>query len=258
MKRLLILLTTFSVMFAKASFSQPIEVSLPDTSATENTQIAIPIRVGDLTGRNVIAYQTRIAFDEGVLDALSASSSGTLSGAFGPPTVNMANDGEISVGGFGTSPLSGSGTLVELIFNVVGQSQDTTNLIIDTFVFNSGDPPAQLRNGKFTVAFPTGIGDTFHPPNVFVLRQNYPNPFNPQTSITIEVPTNWQSPVLLQIFNVHGQVVKTVQNGILAHGVHTMIWDGKDAAGEPAATGQYIYKLISGNFVSVRKMLLVK
>ena len=130
----------------------PIDLSIPNSSGDQFSMVTIPINVGDLTGSNVIAYQTTITFDENVLDAVGASSSGTLTEAFGPPTVNSSIDGQITVGGFGTTALSGSGTLVNLSFDVVGPLSSTTDLDFSSFVFNSGTPPANTLGGTFTVS----------------------------------------------------------------------------------------------------------
>ncbi|MFQ5708972.1 MAG: choice-of-anchor D domain-containing protein, partial [bacterium] len=135
--------------------SQPIEVSIADTlSAAPGASVTIPILVGDLTGRDVLFYQTSIFFDETVLKATGASSVGTLSEPFGEPTVDISVEGQILVGGSDTTPLSGSGILVNLNFEVVGQPGDSTVLDFVGFIFNTGDPPAATTNGEFVVVPP--------------------------------------------------------------------------------------------------------
>lgn len=257
--RVLILTSTLSFAIAESAFLQPISVSLPaDTTGAVGTSVTIPIRVEDLTDRNIIAYQATITFDESVLDATGASSTNTLSGAFGPPAVNVAMDGEISVGGFGASPLAGSGILVNVTFDIVGQPGDTTDLAFASFAFNSGEPSADTQDGKFIISFPTGVPGAPSIPESFRLRQNYPNPFNPETAISFDVPAAWNTPVILQIFNLRGQLVKTLFNGYLSSGEHVISWDGRDVTDEPVASGFYIYRITSGDFMSVRRMLLVK
>ena len=135
---------------------QPLTVSLPaDTSGEANMSITIPIRANDLTDKGIISYQTIITFNENVLNATGASSEGTLTGIFGPPTVNTTNDGEIQIGSFGTAALEGEGIFVNLKFDIVGQPMDTTSLKFKTFIFNSGDPAANTENGMFTVSSST-------------------------------------------------------------------------------------------------------
>ncbi len=254
-----ILLLLFFMM-AEFAFSQSIiPVSLAgDTTGVPGAAVNIQIKVGDLTDKGVIAYQAVITFDQSVLDATGASSTGTLSEPLGVPTANISVKGKITVGGFGTSPLSGSGNLVTLKFKVVGQPGTTTNLVFSNFVFNAGVPSTITQNGKFTVSFRTGIHDAAPLPEAFTLRQNYPNPFNPETTISFDVPVALTAPVTLRIFNIHGQLVKTLVDGMMPPGTHTVVWSGKDAADEPVSSGFYFYHMTSGNFVAVRKMLLAK
>ncbi|RMH89405.1 MAG: hypothetical protein D6681_14515, partial [Calditrichaeota bacterium] len=132
-----------------------IPVSLPDTTIDPGvTQVTLPIQVGDLTGQNVIAYQTIITFDNAILNCSGASSTGTLTEPWGPPVVNCNVPGQISLGGFGTAPLSGSGVLVNLIFDVVGQPGDTTALTFTTFIFNAGTPAAATTDGRLIIRLP--------------------------------------------------------------------------------------------------------
>lgn len=128
----------------------PIAVSIPNVSEEKDSTVIIPIDVGDLTGSNVFSYQAVINFDELVLDAIGASSTQTLTESFGQPAINTSVDSQITVGGFGTSALSDSGTLVNLIFKVVGQPAEMTNLDFPSFIFNSGDPSATTPRGDFS------------------------------------------------------------------------------------------------------------
>ncbi len=83
------------------------------------------------------------------------------------------------------------------------------------------------------------------------LKQNFPNPFNPTTSITFSIP-NW-SDVSLRVYNVLGETVSTLVDGYLGPGLHTVVWDALQFA-----SGVYLYRLRVGDFVQIRKMMLVK
>lgn len=89
----------------------------------------------------------------------------------------------------------------------------------------------------------------------FALAQNFPNPFNPATTITYSLAKS--TGVVLQIFDTHGRLVKTLINQNRPAGFHRVIWDGKTAAGEIAASGIYLYKMAAGDFVQTRKMALL-
>jgi hypothetical protein len=93
-------------------------------------------------------------------------------------------------------------------------------------------------------------------PTEFALTQNYPNPFNPTTSIQIQLPENgW---TLLQVYDVLGREVKTLVNREMAAGSHVVTWDGTADDGRAVPSGVYIYRLTTQNFVSTKKMIVVR
>ncbi len=84
-------------------------------------------------------------------------------------------------------------------------------------------------------------------PKNFSLGQNYPNPFSPITEGTqLDFTVSAAAPASIVIYNQLGQVVKTLLNGDVGAGSHTVRWDGKDETGATVASGSYICKLISG------------
>jgi subtilisin family serine protease len=95
-------------------------------------------------------------------------------------------------------------------------------------------------------------------PTELSLGQNYPNPFNPVTQMRIGIPANHTSPVSLKIYNVRGQLVKTVFSGVKPAGYHTFKWDGTDEHGSPVATGVYFANFVADNTRMTRKMVLLK
>jgi hypothetical protein len=99
---------------------------------------------------------------------------------------------------------------------------------------------------------PTGAG----PVSSNSLSQNYPNPFNPQTTIAFSVKD--RGLVSLKVYNVAGQLVRTLANEELAVGAHTKVWDGRDDAGQSVASGVYFYKIVANNFSQTKKMVLLK
>ncbi len=93
-------------------------------------------------------------------------------------------------------------------------------------------------------------------PERFALLANFPNPFNPVTSIGYELPTTTN--VILKVYNILGQEVRTLVRGVESAGFKQVQWDGRDASGRSAASGIYIYRIEAGSFVQSRKMLLIK
>lgn len=93
-------------------------------------------------------------------------------------------------------------------------------------------------------------------PNAFFVSQNYPNPFSSSTTISYVLPKS--SHVTLTIYNVAGQVVKTLVDGILEPGYYTAEWDTRDTYGNQVPSGIYFYRLSAGEFTDVKKMLLLR
>jgi TonB family protein len=90
----------------------------------------------------------------------------------------------------------------------------------------------------------------------FKLHTNFPNPFNPETAIKYEVA----EPVFvrMEIYNVTGQVIRTLVAEDKSPGKYETRWDGKDDQGKLVASGVYYYHINAGSFNAVKKMQLVK
>ena len=93
-------------------------------------------------------------------------------------------------------------------------------------------------------------------PTKYVLFQNYPNPFNPNTTIWFGIRKNGN--VLLQIYNLKGQLVKTLVSNEMKAGYHFKTWDGKDENGQSVSSGIYLYKFTSGNTSITKRMVLIR
>lgn len=92
-------------------------------------------------------------------------------------------------------------------------------------------------------------------PEVFALHQNYPNPFNIETTIKFDLPG--ASEVRFEIINILGQVVYNVSSRYSA-GSHTIFWDGSSNSGQTVSSGVYYYRITTADFVSSKKMILLK
>lgn len=85
----------------------------------------------------------------------------------------------------------------------------------------------------------------------FHLEQNYPNPFNPSTVINYQVPSNGL--VTLEVFDLTGRIVATLVNRVMPAGEHQAVFDASGLS-----SGVYMYRLVAGNQVLTRKMMLIK
>jgi len=98
---------------------------------------------------------------------------------------------------------------------------------------------------------PLGIPDPNEIPTAFKLLQNYPNPFNPETKIVYQIPK--ASNVKLSVYDVKGKLVT-----ILVDGYQTQLTNFVDFNAEGLSSGVYFYKIESGDFKDVKRMVLVK
>lgn len=92
------------------------------------------------------------------------------------------------------------------------------------------------------------------PTNVSV--SNYPNPFNPTTSILYELPSDGK--IVLSVYNLKGQKVRELVNGITNAGKYSVVWDGKDDTGKHVSSGIYYYRITSCGKTLNKKMLMLK
>jgi len=102
-----------------------------------------------------------------------------------------------------------------------------------------------------------GLDDNESIPDYFALHQNYPNPFNPSTQISFDVPQGAEH-IMLNVYNILGQNVSTLVNGVMNPGQYTMEWNATDEVGNPVASGIYFYELRSTSFTARKKMLLIR
>jgi|GEM_PF-2017197 len=93
-------------------------------------------------------------------------------------------------------------------------------------------------------------------PSQFDLSQNYPNPFNPTTNIKYQLAADQK--VSLVVYDMLGQKVASIVNGVQEAGYYTVQWNGTNDFGQRVSSGVYIFRLVAGDFVSVKKMNLLK
>jgi arabinogalactan endo-1,4-beta-galactosidase len=103
----------------------------------------------------------------------------------------------------------------------------------------------------------TSINDNSLPyPDKFELYQNYPNPFNPATTIKYSIPLRTR--VTVGVFNIMGQLVKTLVNETEEAGLHSANWDGRNYSFNMVPSGVYFVRLEADGNVQTRKIILLK
>jgi len=93
-------------------------------------------------------------------------------------------------------------------------------------------------------------------PDEFALQQNYPNPFNPVTTLRYDLPENGL--VTIIIYDMLGREVKTLINQSQNAGYRTVIWNATNDYGKPVSAGTYLYQIQAGEYISTKKMVLLK
>ncbi|MBD3232721.1 MAG: PQQ-binding-like beta-propeller repeat protein [candidate division Zixibacteria bacterium] len=144
-----------------------------------------------------------------------------------------------------------------MTFKIGGLPQDFDDFGSFRFKVISGMTVAEIggNTDRWYAELLNGFeGELYHEstvPNEFTAEQNYPNPFNAQTHISFGIPE--EGDVNLSIYNVLGQRVKTLYDGEMQPGYHTLSWDASDYAG-----GVYFYRLSAADRVTTKRMTLLK
>jgi len=93
-------------------------------------------------------------------------------------------------------------------------------------------------------------------PKTIELSQNYPNPFNSSTAIPIKINRTQQTQIF--IYNIKGQLVRQLFDGILQTGTHKINWDGRTEKGNPVPSGIYLYNIKNEQESLINRMVLVR
>ena len=140
---------------------------------------------------------------------------------------------------------------VNLSFTPLNETAQNVTLLINT------DDPANptLSVELLGVGQPLASSDQISPV-VTELKGNYPNPFNPSTTIAYSVKD--ATPVLIGIYNIKGQLVRTLVDAPKAAGNHLVVFDGLDNNRQPLSSGVYFYRMQAGDYSKSQKMIMMK
>ena len=165
---------------------------------------------------------------------------------------NWPEEGRVSVVNaiIESGSVSGEGALVTFTFKVLSEFEDNARFeIAQGVVFD----PEKLQNPVVTL----GALDVQSTPTEFALHQNFPNPFNPQTNIPYDLAEGGD--VVLRIYNLLGQEVRTLVRERQAPGRYTVQWSGMDDRGVSVSSGIYFYQVsVAGKFQDAKRLMLLK
>ncbi len=128
---------------------------------------------------------------------------------------------------------------------------DADDVVAAGYVFRS-----DLGETADSIYAGAGLEMTDAADGMFSVSQNYPNPFNPTTSFSMNLPRT--AHLSFVIYNVAGQRVRTILDAHVPAGLVTLTWDGTDENGIPVSSGVYLYRVIAGNNVVTKKMMLLR
>lgn len=126
------------------------------------------------------------------------------------------------------------------------------NFKVTAYVYNSKDTSSISWNIHVVgdTILSLGEGEKLRPRSYFI-HQNYPNPFNPETKIKYGIAEDGK--VTIELFNILGQKVSTLVNDFMKAGDYEVNFNGMDLP-----SGTYLYRISSGSFMQVKKMVLLK
>lgn len=161
-----------------------------------------------------------------------------------------STDGELYVGLINSDVTNGEGELIRIPFRVTG---DSATVEIRETVNAQEAVTYNLTLAKD----PSGNNDGPGIPTTNELFQNFPNPFNPTTTIKYDVKT--ASRVVLAIYNLRGEKVRTLVSDHKAAGSYRAIWDGRNGYNIPVSSGVYITQIrIGKSYRKINRMVLLR
>jgi hypothetical protein len=142
-----------------------------------------------------------------------------------------------------TDVAPGMGYIVQVAADGLGQMTSPEFLIQDG-VSSRIDPISYL---------PTAVSKE---PSAFAVSDPFPNPFNPSTTIKINLPAD--NHVQFAVYDILGRRVRLLEDRMLPAGEHAIVWNARDDAGNPAASGVYFFRCNAGNSVRTGKMTFIR
>ena len=207
----------------------------------------LDVRVADFAA--IKGYGLQVAYEADKLEFVQVLTDEPLGGsAFATPQVLADEAGVLTVVAHGDIVSDGEVAL-SLVFRPTTEIENTLIEIADNQTYDS-----EFGFNRLALPAPVQLQTR---PEAFALANNYPNPFNPATTIKYALPQ--AADVELTVYNVVGQVVRTLVAEHQSAGRYVVEWDATNDNGHSLSSGMYFYRLqAGGEFHEVKKMLLLK
>lgn len=173
----------------------------------------------------------------------------------------VIKEGEVQLNAYITNITDPSEELKSMEFRMYFPGKAASTNVLSYSVLNPQSGAFESRRvklGECKGFLQVKIGATEIPPLPLTTRlyQNYPNPFNPETSIKYDLKEDGQ--VLIDIYNLKGQKVRSLVNNVKNAGSYTESWNGTDNNGKQVSSGVYFFRMHTHNQTLTNKMLLMK
>ena len=217
-----------------------------------------PIMLGDLAVGQYVEVKAYVQTDGTYLAVrikLEDSPNMTVYGA----TLNGLSENRVIVGGQDVA-VTPSTVILDEDYQPTDLSTYTVGSTVTVWSEQdaSGSQAVQIKLGTAASVTALNDGSLSVLPEGFELQQNFPNPFNPITTIPFKISGSKFSQVRLEVFNILGQKVKTLFNGVLGAGSYTFQWNATNDFGQTVASGMYFYKLDVAGRSQVKQMILLR
>jgi len=234
--------------FTMPSTAYPVNVELWTSDATTDIDVQVYDDFDGSTLSNLLTSSLDQSFTEAGYHSITLSS---------PPEITTGEDFYVLV------HVVNAGYTSPICADVLGPWETAT-----TYLSSSGAPGSWYDMGinqntdvgvrvRTSTSLDVGVADEpTSTPYHFDLYNNYPNPFNPTT--TIRYALEERSCVEITVYNVLGEKICILVDGVRSAGEHLATWNGEDSGGKPVASGLYLYRIKAGEHTDSKKMLLLK
>jgi len=250
---------SFGAPFGKTAAPQGVSVSLSNQNleaGERQIRFAVEVSVIDQAYNS---FDLKLRFDAAAIKIANVTFGDLLVAKAWQTDWNVAAPGVLRIAGFSMTEaaIQAPGTLVIIQATLSNPARAGDRLQVDMpfalFGRNGKETRAQTSNGslQFTVKLP----------QQYALEQNYPNPFVRETAAAttiIKYALPQASMVELRIYDMLGNVVRTLVNKSQNADVYTVMWNGRKDNGAPAVSGVYFFRLKAGTFVQTNKLILQK
>lgn len=219
-----------------------LKIDLP-VATSEKNHIKIPIH--SKASQNLISLDMKIRFPAEKLSLYEIQKSSIISDF---NLIANHNQNELNLALYGTQPIQGKEKLFTLAFDVNDELTAWDEILIEKLQVNNY--PAM----KGTIVL--NKNHIAEIPEAFKLYPNFPNPFNHQTAIRLEV--HKPSKVIMRIYNINGEIVKTIADEFFDSNEFTFYWDGTDEKNHSTSSGIYVCRVVSESEVESFKLLFIK